>query len=81
MYAKFEYWQSISDQACIKQLSMSQLKHLTFGTMVIAETPNTQVKESIGAKAVGITVGFEQSRPENFRVFIPASGTGTHPRH
>jgi hypothetical protein len=58
-----------------KQLSMSQLKHLIFGTMVIAKTPNSQVKESIGAKAeFGIIVGFEQSRPENIRVFLPTNG-------
>jgi hypothetical protein len=54
---------------------MSQLKHLTFGAMVIAKTPNSQVKESIGAKAeFGIIVGFEQFRPENIQVFLPTNG-------
>jgi hypothetical protein len=49
---------------------MSPLKNLTFGEIVVAKTPNSQVKVQLVRKQ---NSGFEQSRPEYIRVFLPSS--------
>jgi len=56
-----------------KNISYNHLINSTFGKMVIAKIPNSQITGSLDAQGeMGVVVGFEPSRPENLKVFVPS---------
>ena len=55
-----------------RRLSLVQLRKIKFGMIVVAKIPNSQVKNDFDRTEVGIVVGFENSRPENLKVYVPS---------